>query len=147
MFVGVGAVKNVMFVEDDSTQFTLTWEEPFHSQDVISLYYLVSFIALDALNREDLNTTNTSVEWRITNCGQYQLDVTAYGNRGVDIFPYETAVVAVYHNFTFSGGKTSSVIKLLFVLSSSYYFLYSLSIICIGGQYKNCISGIHYMQC
>ena len=108
MFVGVGAVKDVMLiVEDNSTQFTLTWEEPFHSQDVISLYYIVSVITPDTtLNKQDQNTTNTSVVQNITNCGEYQFTITAYGSYGGDSFPYEAAVVTVDHNVIFSGGET-----------------------------------------
>ena len=111
VFVGVGAVKNVMLVEDNSTQLTLTWEEPFHSQDVVSLYYIVSVITPVTLTKQDQNTTNTSVELGVTNCGQYQYTITAYGNYGGDSFLYEAAAVTVDHNVTFSGGKTSLVVS------------------------------------
>ena len=105
MFVGVGAVKNVMVVEDNSAQLTPTWEEPFHSQDVISLYYIVSVITPNTLNKQDQNTTNTSFELEITTCGPYWFTITAYGNHGGDSFPYEAAEVTIDHNVTFSDGK------------------------------------------
>ena len=116
MFVGVGAVKNVtLILEDNSTHLTLIWKEPFHSQDVISLYYIVSVIIPNTLNnkqlQDDQNTTNTFIDWRITNCGQYWFTITAYGNPGGDSFPYEATAVTVDHNVTFSGGKSCSVVS------------------------------------
>ena len=111
MFVGVGAVKNVTIVEDNSTQLTLTWEEPFHSQDVISLYYIVSVVTPDTMNEQRQNTTSTFVDWGVTNCGQYRFTITAYGSHGGDSFPYEALAVTVDHNVTFSGGKIYLVVS------------------------------------
>ena len=123
MFVGVGAVKNAIVVEDNSTQLTLTWKEPFHSQDVISLYYIISVITPGPLNNQDQNTTNTFIDWRTTDCGQYWFTITAYGNHGGDNFPYEAAAVTVDHNVTFSGGKACLVASNRFWSSNPVIFV------------------------
>ena len=109
MIVGVGAVKNVMLVDDNSTQLTLTWEEPFHSQDVILLYYSVSIINLDTMEEIHQNTTNTSYHLHIINCGLYQLTVNAYGNCALKNCTYVAMEVTIDHNVTYAGSETCCV--------------------------------------
>ena len=104
--VGIGAVKNVMLVEDNSTQLTLTWEEPFHSQDVSSLYYSVSIINMDTMKEMNQNSTNTSYQLHFVNCGNYQITVTPYGNCGLKTCNYLAMEVTVDHNLTYAGGET-----------------------------------------
>ena len=87
--------------------------KPFHSQDVISLYYTVIVVNLDGMDKWHLNTTTTSIQLGIVNCGLYWLTVTAYGNREGEYYTYDSEPVTVYHNVTYTGGKTSLEVSML----------------------------------
>ena len=114
-------MQNVKLVEDNSTHLTLTWEEPFHSQDVISLYYIVILVNLDAMDKRHENTTSTSIYLGITNCGLHELNITAYGSREGNNFPYEAVAVTRGHNVTFDGGETSFVVS---VMQTTFDYLF-----------------------
>ena len=109
MLVGVGTV-NVTSVEDNSTHLTLSWEEPFRSEDVISLYYMVVLVNLDETDKQRKeNTTDTSIQYNITDCGLYQLSITAFGSCKENNFTYETTAVTVNHSVVYDEGETCLV--------------------------------------
>ena len=109
-FVGVAVVKNLTLAEDNSTHLILTWEEPFHSQDVISLYYYIFVVNLDTMDEQHGNTTTTSFQLDVANCGLYQLTITAHGVCGRNNCTYVAMAVTVDHNVTYDGGDNSMAI-------------------------------------
>ena len=108
MLVGVGIV-SVTSVEDNSTHLTLSWEKPFYSEDVIFLYYMVVLVNWNGIDEWHENTSDTSIQLRIIDCGLYQLSITAYGNREGNNFTYEATAVTVNHSVMYIGGQACLV--------------------------------------